>query len=668
LIVSAATTERDRSFTVVFPHGFGTSATLEAALDAAGIAHRAGSFPADPGDAGSPIVYVVEAERLGALGSPRVVAQALALIAGDGEATTVVVADPGAPSVRPLADDPHVGGWLVRPLDPAAAVATLRSAGALLRERAEARRLRARAGALVTESDRLLQIGMALTAERDVARLHATIVRNARELTRADSGSLYVLEHDAGGGATALRFAVAQTGPDDAGTHRGAVLPLSRASMSGYVALGGEVLRIDDAYEIPADAEYRFNRSFDERNGYRTKSVLAAPMRDHNDTIVGVIMLINRKPSFDLVLDSPHLTETVVEPFTDHDERVLLSLASQAGVALENKALIASIQALFEHFVRASVKAIEVRDTATQGHSERVAALTVAHAEAVSAVEAGPFRDLYFTDDALREMRYAALLHDFGKVAVPEYIFGKAKKLPDGKLEAIRLRFLLAIHQIEALGARRTFDLVQAGAALDDARIAAIHAETSARTAELHELLETVVAANEPRIVAADVGERLAALAGRTYRDLIEERPLLEPAEFDFLRIPRGSLSRDERFKMEQHVTQSFYFLREIPWNTTPWRNVPELAYGHHEHLDGTGYPRGLKAEQIAPQVRMLTIADVFDALTANDRPYKTAMPVARALDILDTEFAQRGKIDAALLDLFITKRVYAAAGGTRAT
>jgi response regulator RpfG family c-di-GMP phosphodiesterase len=228
-------------------------------------------------------------------------------------------------------------------------------------------------------------------------------------------------------------------------------------------------------------------------------------------------------------------------------------------------------------------------------------------------------------------MRYASLLHDFGKVTVPEYIFGKAKKLPDGRIDAIRLRFLLAMEQTA------------------DER----------RRAELRRMLAAVERANEPRVVAADGTEILEPLLRMTYRDLDGERPLLDRAELEFLTIPRGSLSGDERRKMEQHVTQSFYFLREIPWTKTPWQRVPEMAYGHHEHLDGTGYPRGLKGAEIVPQVRILTIADVFDALTATDRPYKPAMPVERALDVLQREFADRGKVDADLLDVFIAKRVY---------
>jgi HD-GYP domain-containing protein (c-di-GMP phosphodiesterase class II) len=658
LSVTQVTVNLDSWFRVVYPQDFTLPGALSHALDAAGIQHQPGSFPFVAGGDDIGVAYLVEAERLAALGSRKKITHALELIETSENAASIVVAEPGDTSLMWLAENEHVAGWLVRPLDAAAVIATVTAARRLLSARRTGRELNAMAADMTRETDRLLSIGVALSAERNISKLHELIVRSARELTRADSGSLFLLEVNEGAD-TALRFAVAQTGPTDAGTHLGAVLPLTRNSISGYVALAGDVVRIPDAYEIPETSEYRFNPSFDKQNGYRTKSVLCVPMRDHENAVVGVIQLINRKPDFKLILSSPAQTEEVVTPFTERDESVLLSLASQAGVALENKALLASIQDLFEQFVRASVKAIEVRDKSTQGHSSRVAELTVAQALATNAVEAGKFAALHFDEDALREMRYAALLHDFGKVAVPEYIFGKAKKLPDGKLDSIRLRFLLAINQIESLSARRRFELLRTGVALDDRRMLEIEADATSRAGELQALLATVESANEPRVVAAEIGALLDSILGKTYRDVDDERPLIDTVEFEFLRIPRGSLSSDERLKMEQHVTQSFYFLREIPWAKTPWRNVPDLAYGHHEHLDGTGYPRGLKDAEIAPQVRMLTIADVYDALTANDRPYKAAMPIDRALDILVREFAQRGKVDSELLDLFISRKVY---------
>ncbi|GAC1404808.1 MAG: HD family phosphohydrolase [Candidatus Velthaea sp.] len=647
-------------FMLVYPHGFGLPWAVADALDGAGIAHRAAGFPYETEhDEGEHVVYLIDVERLRSLGPRHTIEQALMLIRLGQEASTIVIAPPDDPDLGWLAGNPYVGGWLGTPLDPNAVLATARNAAAVLELTAEAQRLRADAGAMSYESEHLLRIGLALSAERDITRLQQTIVRSARELTSADSGSLFLLEDDAETGERKLRFAVAQTGPGDSGSYLGAMLPLSRDSISGYVATTGKLLRIADAYDLGADREVRFNKTFDQKNNYRTKSVLCVPLRDHTGDIVGSIMLINRKPDFDMLLESIEMTEHVVEPFTEHDERVLLSLASQAGVALENKALLESIQDLFEQFVRASVKAIEVRDKSTQGHSSRVADLTVAQAETINRIATGPLADIYFDADQLREMRYASLLHDFGKVAVPEYIFGKAKKLPDGRLDTIRLRFLLGIEQIESRAGREIFELMKTGAPLGDPRFAAIEERRQAAHAQLTELLAEIEDANEPRVVAGDVADILDRVAGMSYQDLSDAKPLLDSMELEYLRIPRGSLSAAERNKMEQHVTQSFYFLREIPWSKTPWPSVPDYAYNHHEHLDGTGYPRGLKGSQIAPQVRMLTISDVFDALTAKDRPYKPAMPLEKALDILVKEFAERGKVDKELLDLFIAQKVY---------
>ena len=338
MTTAPATVALDATFVLVHPNDFLLPGALAAALDGAGIAYHSGGFPYDDALPAAQIAYLIEAERLATLGTRKVIEHALTLITERG-ATTIVVSDPGDRSNAWLARNPHVAGWLLRPLDPLALIATVFAAQRLLADRKQLGELRALAEGMEQETDRLLSIGVALSAERNISRLHETIVRNARELTKADSGSLFLLEN-AEDGERKLRFAVAQTGPKDAGTHIGAVLPLSRGSISGYSAISGEVVRIDDAYHIPEAAEYSFNPTFDKQTGYRTKSVLVVPMRDHEDTIVGGIMLINRKPSFDLVLTSPSMTESVVQPFAERDESVLRSLASQAGVALENKALL----------------------------------------------------------------------------------------------------------------------------------------------------------------------------------------------------------------------------------------------------------------------------------------------------------------------------------------
>lgn len=602
-------------------------------------------------------VFLIDYQRLSKIGSRDKIERALAVLGKVDGGLVIIVHEATATEASWLAQDPNVIAWLTSPIDPLALLTALRAAGTIFAMRAELARMADSEGRSSRETEQLLNIGLALGSERDITQLQRLIVRKARELTSADAGSLFLIEEI--DGERKLRFAVAQTGPEDEGKYLGAVLPLSRASISGNVAVTGEVVRIPDAYEIGEAHEYRFNPSFDKANNYRTKSVLCVPMRNHKHEVVGVIMLVNCKPSFDLVLTSPTFTEQIVREFDSKDERVLLSLASQAGIALENNQLIESIQALFEQFVRASVKAIEARDASTQGHSERVAKLTVAQGEMINTIDSGDLKDLHFNPDQLREMRYAALLHDFGKVAVPEYIFGKAKKLPDGRLETIRLRFLLAIEQIQSSAAHKKFALMRDGAGMHDPSVQAVEAETFASVTELTDLLASIELANEPAVIAATVGDALALVMQRHYTDRDLAVPLLDQPEFEYLKIPRGSLSDDERDKMQQHVTQSFRFLAEIPWHTTPWQNVADIAYGHHEHLDGTGYPRKLKGDEIVPPVRLMTIADVFDALTASDRPYKRAIPLEKALDILTKEFAQRGKIDPLLLDVFIQKRVY---------
>ncbi len=536
-------------------------------------------------------------------------------------ANAIVILPPQHSALAWIADEPEVVAIMHPPVSGASLLASLRTAARVESARALTRTAR--------EGEELVEIGRLLSSERNLPTLQRLIVRKARELTYSDAGSLYVIEeYD---GQKRLRFAVAQTGPKDDGVLLDALLPLATTSIAGYVCITGEAVRIDDAYAIPESAPYRFNRAFDDKNNYRTKSILCVPMRNLQGNVIGAIQLINHKPKFDVELESPQQTEEIVSPYDQHDERLLTALASQAAVAMENARLVDAIQNLFERFVHASVKAIEVRDKSTQGHSERVALLTVAQAEAVNRIESGPLAGLHFTPEHIREVRYASLLHDFGKVAVPEYIFAKAKKLPDGRLDTIRLRFLLAMEQARSAEEKET----------------------------IRALLEKIENANEPNVVSDAADETLLRALELRYRDTDGPRPMLEPFEYDYLSIPRGSLSDDERDRMQEHVTQSFLFLREIPWQETPWRDVPDIAYGHHEHLDGTGYPRKLKGEAIKPQVRMMTISDVFDALTASDRPYKKGMSIERALDILTKEFAARGKVDPLLLDVFIEKRLY---------
>jgi response regulator RpfG family c-di-GMP phosphodiesterase len=303
------------------------------------------------------------------------------------------------------------------------------------------------------------------------------------------------------------------------------------------------------------------------------------------------------------------------------------------------------------------VTAIESRDPTTSGHSGRVATLTVGIAEAMDRLTTGPFREVTFTRDQLQEIHYASLLHDFGKVGVREKVLIKGKKLYVGEATLVRQRFAYIKRTLEAQHLRAKLEQVLSGRAVPEL-LAQMDREHEAQQAETDQLLQMVLQANEPTILEEDVVRALHDLPSRTYADMEGNRhPYLTPEELGALCIRKGSLTERERRDIESHVTHTFNFLSQIPW-TGEYKRVPEIAFAHHERLDGSGYPRQLTAADIPIQSKMMAIADVFDALAAWDRPYKKAVPVERALDILRDE-AHIGKLDGAILDLFVAARIY---------
>jgi HD-GYP domain-containing protein (c-di-GMP phosphodiesterase class II) len=387
--------------------------------------------------------------------------------------------------------------------------------------------------------------------------------------------------------------------------------------------------------------------------------MLTVPMRNYNNEVVGAVQLINAKRSFETKLTVANVPDEVVS-FRPEDLEMIESIASQAAVAIDNKNLLDSIQALFDGFVQASVTAIEQRDPSTAGHSGRVEALTTSLASAVTKIDVGRYRDVYLSDDQLKELRYACLLHDFGKVGVREHILIKAKKLMPGQLEVIQARFEFVERSVQVRYATEKLEAMRRGEA-GPAVLAEIDRRLEEDLVQLDKWVQGIVAANEPSVLPEDKASMLEFLSQQTYTDMAgRAHPMLDPQEFRFLSIRKGTLDPQERLEMESHVTHSFHFLSKIPW-TQLMRGVPEIAYGHHEKLDGTGYPRGLAGDQIPIQARMMTISDIYDALTAQDRPYKRAVPREKALDILKNE-AGEGKLDGDLLDVFIAKRVYDAA------
>lgn len=521
------------------------------------------------------------------------------------------------------------------------------------------------------ELGELINIARAMTTERDVDKLLGVILEKSRFVTGADAGSIYVVEHEpenAEAGRPSdeaprslrsrgpmLRFKLSQN-DSVAYDSREFVMPISNRSIAGSAVLAKNPINIPDAYEIQAGAPYGFDRRFDEKIGYRTKSMLTMPLVSQRDEVIGVIQLINKKKDPEKKLFTKEDVEEQVVPFDERSEELLGMVAAQAGVSLENTMLYDEIRKLFEGFVKASVEAIESRDPTTSGHSRRVADLTVELAKIVDGETAGPYREARFSNEDLRELEYASLLHDFGKIGVREKVLVKAKKLYDEKLELLRARFDFVARSLEADILKRKLAAIERGAPKSE--LDALDKEYAERRGEIDAAWETITHANEPTVLAAGDFAKIEMLAKETYFDLRGEmKYLLDQEEAVALSVKRGSLTPHEYDEITSHVVHTFKFLSNIPWGKA-FRRVPNIAGAHHERLNGTGYPNRLRAEEIPVQSKMMSISDIYDALTASDRPYKKAVPVEKAIDIL--EFGVKDQhLDPELVRIFREARVW---------
>ncbi|MGE5658452.1 MAG: HD-GYP domain-containing protein [Actinomycetota bacterium] len=518
--------------------------------------------------------------------------------------------------------------------------------------------------------EQLLEIGAALSGTQDLGQLLNLILSKSCEITCSDAGSVYLVDYS--DNQPKLLFKSAQNTSQPSLSFKEFALPMTQQSLAGYVALTGQSLNLPDAYDLPPDVPYRLDRSFDRDLSYRTRSVLVLPMQNRARETIGVIQLINRKVKADVVLTDKNTWE-LTQPYAAWEERVLRSLASQAAISIERNQLQESIEQLFEGFVKASVQVIEARDPCTSGHSERVATLTVRLSEEINQITAGPLRPLQFTDRQIQEIRYAALLHDVGKIGVPEAILTKQKKLYQEQLEVIRHRFALAQRTLEMDYLEVKYQsLLQMSPSQHREemdvkcphcqQIEQLDTELEAAKIRLSRYWNVLLEANEPHILAEEPLAQLRELSQQTYRDIDGQfKPLVTPEEMVQLMVPRGNLTADERLAIEAHVTYTYEFLKRIPW-TKDLRNVPVIAYGHHEKLDGSGYPCGFKREEIPIQAQIMAIADIYDALTAGDRPYKRGLPTVAVLKIMKQE-ANHYKINADLLALFEDRQIFRAIG-----
>jgi HD-GYP domain-containing protein (c-di-GMP phosphodiesterase class II) len=518
---------------------------------------------------------------------------------------------------------------------------------------------------LLRRLDRLNEIGAALSLETDLGALLEKILNAAKAITRADGGTLYLVAGE--GQAQQLRFEIMRTaslGLAMGGT-TGKTIPFppiqlfqdgvpNNTMVAAFAAITGCTVNIADAY-THAGFDFSGTRQFDSTTGYRSQSFLTVPMRDHAGELIGVLQLINALEP----------TTGVIVPFSTADQRLAESLASQAAIAISNRQLINQLETLFESFINLINEAIDEKSPYTGSHCQRVPALTMMLAEAANATADGPLAGFLMSERDRYELRIAGLLHDCGKITTPVHIVDKATKL-----ETIFDRIELVATRFEVL--KRDAEIAALKAKLDLERAAGIPAEARRKACEhidraLADKLEAIGAEVEflrrcnvgAEAMSADDQARVRRIAeAREWRTPTGElAPALSANEVENLVIRSGTLTPEERAIINHHIVVTIKMLEALPW-PKHLRHVPEYAGGHHERMDGRGYPRGLKREEMSVQARIIGIADIFEALTAKDRPYKKGKTLTEALHILG-KFRLNGHVDPDLFDVFVRSRVY---------
>jgi len=531
----------------------------------------------------------------------------------------------------------------------------------------------------LTDSQRdqedLINIGRSLSGEKDMEKLLRLILYLSKKITGADAGSIYLVEEDENG-KKRLRFKYSHTYSREIPLEE-YVMDMNKKSISGYVAVTGEVVNLPDAYNIREMAPYSFNPFFDRQHNYISRSQLVVPMKNHLNQIIGVIQLINSKEdhyglnkyenvAYEIKLETPADFDRYVVTFDERYNSLMEAIAGQAAISIENNRLINQIQRQFEEFVKASVTAIESRDPATSGHSFRVAQICKEMAYAVNRVNTGYLKDFNFNEDDIKELEFAALLHDFGKVYIDLNIFKKAKKLYPKDLENLKLRLDYLYRYLELAYFAKEMELLREGLNFNkpyDDMLSEIRSEKNSKLTRIIEIKDEIITLNEPTLTDRDPEQVLHGILREI--DNIEciditghKVDILTDNDKINLMIKRGSLNNDERLEIESHVIETYKFVSKIPW-PPEYRRIPEIAMRHHEKLDGTGYPDGLKGkDSTSLQSRIMAIADIYDALTAQDRPYKKSVPINIVIKILREE-AENNKLDSDLVSLFLDSKLY---------
>ena len=514
--------------------------------------------------------------------------------------------------------------------------------------------------------EQLNEIGAALSQEKDIDHLLEKILLAAQAITRADGGTLYLLEQSEEG--QRLKFAIMrnETLKIAIGGTTGKPIPFyplhllgkdgkpNNRMVAAYAALTGKTVNIADAY-VAEGFDFSGTRNIDKKTGYRSKSFLTVPMRNHEGEIIGVLQLINSK--------DPETGDIVA--FSNSDQRLAESLASQAAIALTNRQLINQLEELFQSFIQLINKAIDEKSSYTGDHCKRVPELTMMLAEAVNDTSQGPLRDFTMNDKDRYELKIAGLLHDCGKVTTPVHVVDKATKLETifDRINLVDTRFEVLKRDAGIASLKRKLESGHprkpdgTGSSQESADDDNALREKLRQLEEDREFLRRCNTGGESMSPEAQARVREIGAAYRWIDVSGETVDFLTKDEIENLTISRGTLTGEEREIINYHIKATINMLEALPW-PKHLRNVPEYAGGHHERMDGKGYPRHLTREQMSVQARVMGIADIFEALTAKDRPYKRGKTLSESLRILGN-FKLNGHIDPDLFDVFVRKKVY---------
>ena len=494
---------------------------------------------------------------------------------------------------------------------------------------------------------KLIDIGIALSKEKNINILLEKILNEARVISNSDGGTVYLITDD----NKKLNFEIMQT--ESLGIKFGGsaepvpdyIYPVklytddgskNLNNVSAVCALKGKTINIKNAYE---NDEYDFSgvKGFDKKHNYFSKSFLNIPLKDHKDKVIGVLQLLNAQKDGEIISFSDKLVELVE------------ALSSQASVALTNQLLIDEQKTLFRSFIKLVAEALEHKDEVTGGHCTRVPVLTMMIAEAINKDRSGSYKDFQFSDDEMEELYVAGWLHDFGKVATPEHIMNKSTKLEGlyDKIDQIKLRFEILKRDVELNFYKNMLSNSDIDKKLLDAQLQKINAD--------FKFLEVSNIGGE--FMSEELQNRVHDIAKQKIELDDQSSPILSNEEIDFLTISRGTLSKEDREVMENHVSLTYTLLDKLPY-PDHLKQVPFYAGCHHEKINGEGYPNGYSGDQLPLQARIIAIADVFEGLTAPDRPYKEPYKLSKALKILKF-MVNDGEIDSELFKLFITKKLY---------